>query len=673
MTINDDMAWPQQVLGGMVTPHWDSGSSTGDCFRYEEGGRWWRVEPLQGRITATDAPGSVESAAGRSFEALLEPRFEPALPPRLEARLGAEGGVFLHEAGADPSAASRITPLACQPHCSWSVPPRAWNPRTGRAIVLAEDASAVHRLPVVDYQAIETVAFVPYSRAGTRGADTTAWLVDGLTGSARPSALSARNGDLLWHVGWNDDGQQAFLLHLSRDGRQLRLMALDVATGDARPMLTESSATFVAGLDFAFCGGWATQFTWLGSDAGFLWLSERDGHRQIYRYDSAGRFMQQLTRGESPVVRVEAVDAERGRVFFIAQRVDGIPAERHLHVCQLDGSGSRQLTQSARHHEIHLSPSLRYFIDNHSSPLHPPVAELRSTLGPDAANAADAAGAPAFLLSRADVSQLAAVRGRGPQLAQVLADDGRTRLCAALYVPRDFNEATRYPVIDCIYAGPFERSVPTQFVPRIQALLAEAIAHLGFVVAVIDGRGLPGTSKANQDFTHGRIGQLEIGEHVQVLQQLAAQRPYMDMGRVGVIGHSWGGYFALRAMLTRPDVFKAGVASAPGELTEQAFIMEPYLGLPEANPQGYAKGMNTPLAGQLQGPLLLAHGTADVNAPLSTTMRIVQALVTANRPHELMLLPGVGHALQRHPFWQQAVSRFFLRHLGAPHRAGEGA
>ena len=245
------------------------------------------------------------------------------------------------------------------------------------------------------------------------------------------------------------------------------------------------------------------------------------------------------------------------------------------------------------------------------------------------------------------------------------ADDGETDLFGAIYQPADFDSNCLYPVIDYIYAGPFERSVPMTFLPELQALQAEALAQLGFVVVIIDGRGLPGRSKAFQDFTYGRIGQCEIADHEHVIREVARERAFMNLDRVGVIGHSWGGYFALRAMLMSPDFFKVGVASAPGELTEHAMIMEPYMDLPARNPDGYAAGLNAPHAGKLKGKLLLAHGTSDANAPLSTTMRMVAALVAADVPHDLLLLPGEGHSLQRNRYWQRRVCEYFLENLSA--------
>ena len=141
----------------------------------------------------------------------------------------------------------------------------------------------------------------------------------------------------------------------------------------------------------------------------------------------------------------------------------------------------------------------------------------------------------------------------------------------------------------------------------------------------------------------------------------------MDLGRVGIFGTSWGGYFALRGMLTAPEVFHVGVSSAPGELTEAGPINEPYMRLPENNPEGYAAGLNAPLASNLQGELPIIHGTADVNAPFSATMKMVAALIKAGKEHELVVVPEADHRFQGvvpgGRYITEYQRKFFQRHL----------
>ncbi len=243
-----------------------------------------------------------------------------------------------------------------------------------------------------------------------------------------------------------------------------------------------------------------------------------------------------------------------------------------------------------------------------------------------------------------------------------------TPLHGVLYKPWDFDPSKRYPVIDCIYAGPFISVVPWTFVGNATPLTAGSLAQMGFVTVVLDARGSPGRGKAFQDVNYGRVGQTEIPEHVAGIQQAAASRPYMDLSRVGIYGHSWGGYFALRGMLTAPTFFKAGYAGAPGALEEEAIINEPNLGLPSENKAGYEAGSNVLLAANLQGALKMMHGTSDVNASLSTTMRMAQALIRAGKHFDLLIMPGEPHSPEEPAFryYLDDVRLFFVKELGAP-------
>ena len=195
--------------------------------------------------------------------------------------------------------------------------------------------------------------------------------------------------------------------------------------------------------------------------------------------------------------------------------------------------------------------------------------------------------------------------------------------------------------------------------------IAASLAQMGFVVAMLDARGTPGRSKAFQDANYGRIGQIEISDHVAALRALARSRPYMDTTRAGIVGHSWGGYFAINGMLMAPDFFKVGYAGAPGDLTEAASINEPNMGLLTSNPAGYEAGSNPAHASALRGKLKIMHGTSDVMSSLSSTMRMTQALIEANKTFDLLIMPGQPHGPQGAAgrYYREDVRRFMATHL----------
>ncbi|WP_449401640.1 alpha/beta hydrolase family protein [Chryseobacterium wanjuense] len=233
-----------------------------------------------------------------------------------------------------------------------------------------------------------------------------------------------------------------------------------------------------------------------------------------------------------------------------------------------------------------------------------------------------------------------------------------------LYKPYHFNPDKKYPVIDCIYGGAFTTIVPRGFIPTTSlSMRAQALAQLGYITFLVDGRGTTERSKAFQDVVYGNIGKYEIPDHTAVLQQLAEKHSYMDLKRVGIYGHSWGGYFALRALLTFPDVYHVGIASAPGDVTEGAEVNEPYMGLLKDNKKGYEFSTNTNFANNLKGKLLFIHGTSDINAPFSVTVRMIDALIKANKPYDLLLMPQRDHFLEDEKYVSDAVKNYFEKNL----------
>ena len=198
------------------------------------------------------------------------------------------------------------------------------------------------------------------------------------------------------------------------------------------------------------------------------------------------------------------------------------------------------------------------------------------------------------------------------------------------------------------------------------ANIAPALTQLGFIVFGLDARGTPQRGKEFQDVAYGNLGRYEIPDHVAALKQLAEERPYMDLSWVGIYGYSWGGYFTLRAMLLAPDVYHVGVA---GGLIVDASAggHERYLGPPQRNKEAYEYYSNLRLAGNLKGKLLLIHGTSDVNAPFSETMKMVEALIRAGKPYDLIVMPEQSHGSLRvgtsGTYWREALRRYFQEHL----------
>ncbi|MBT2622538.1 DPP IV N-terminal domain-containing protein [Chryseobacterium sp. ISL-6] len=535
----------------------------------------------------------------------------------------------------------------------WTITDGCWSKDGKKIFVKRPDGRKVHHLPVVDYsKPEEKVKYSVYAKAGGVIETPELYVLDVTSGKATKIEVGSNAQQYAFPIGWRQDNSEVLFMRMDRLGRKLELLAANPDTRTSRVILVEENKTFVAGLDF-LTETWNRQVTLLKNNNSFIWLSERDGWRHLYLYDMNGKLIRRLTSGDFPVTGVIRVDETKDWVYFTANAEKNLYST-NIYRVDLKGKNFKKLTSAEGTHTYsRFSPSGQYFLDFYSSMKQPQSVELRTTDGKFVQH-----------LKTADISRLQKIGFYAPESFIAKADDGTTDLYGIMYKPYDFDPAKKYPVIEFIYAGPFVNVVPYRFGPTTGlSNWAQALAQLGYITIVIDTRGTVERSKAFQDAIYGKIGQYEIADRVAVFRQLGEKYPFMDMKRVGIYGHSWGGYFAIRAMLAAPDLYKVGIASAPGELTEGAEIMEPYMDLPENNKEGYEFGTNTNQADRLKGKLLFIHGTSDINAPLSTTIRMIDALTKAGKRYDLILLPGEDHFIEGERYVNDAVRRYFEENL----------
>ncbi|HEY7477695.1 MAG TPA: DPP IV N-terminal domain-containing protein [Actinomycetota bacterium] len=429
---------------------------------------------------------------------------------------------------------------------------------------------------------------------------------------------------------WAPDGSAVYYLDRPRDLHALTLHRLDPATGAVTPVLRETGDTRVEP------NPWTNEppiVRVLADEV--LWYSQRDGWGHLYRYDlRTGELLGQVTSGRWAVRQILHVDEAERVVYLIASGlVDEDPYRRTVCRVGMDGSGFAKVTDDELDHIVDVPDTGRYFIDSASTVDTPPVTTVR-----------DWSGRVLVELERADITRLVATGWTPPERFRVTAADGVTDVYGVLYRPRGFDPAGRYPVVDTLYPGPQVDRVSPSFDPGGMGLDAEPLAALGFVVVAVDGRGTPGRGKAFHDASYGHLsdaGGLE--DHVATLRQLARDRPWMDLDRVGAFGHSGGGFAAVRAMLDFPEVYRAGVAlSGPHDARyfNPGFV-EAYDGADD--PEAWARASNVDLADRLAGPLLLIHGEMDDQVHAVHTLRLADRLVAADKGFELLIVPGAEH------------------------------
>jgi dipeptidyl aminopeptidase/acylaminoacyl peptidase len=534
----------------------------------------------------------------------------------------------------------------------WEVEGAKWSADGLRLAVTREDNRGVNRLPLVHWlKPVEEVEWRWFTKAGGPLPKVELHLVDVNSKRAVEVDLGDDPEPYLSIVGFTPDGSTLLVLANSREQKRLRVLAIDPATGKARVVLTETQPTFIKGI--AANPGWAGLLTPLPDGKRFLWTSERDGWDHLYLYGLDGTLIKRLTSGSWPVLQVVGVDSKAGWVYFTGHAETGRPYDTHVYRVNLDGTGFRRLTEGEGQHAPAFSPNREYFLDTYSSYSRPPSVELRS-----------ADGRLIETLSRATIEELQATGWTPPDQVVVKAADGTTDLWGLLIKPLNFDPSRRYPVVEYIYGGPQSVNVPYRWG---QTSLPQAVAALGFVVWVVDGRGTPERGKAFQDVVYGKFGQQEIPDHAAALRQVMATRPFMDSNRVGIFGGSWGGYMTVRALVLAPDLYKVGAAMYPvvEMFDHAAAAIEPYMGTPLSNPKGYQAGSSTDRVQSITGKLLLIHGTSDVNATFSATMKMVDAMTRANKRYDLVVLPEQNHGVAgvNGRYMLDRLWRHFVAHL----------
>jgi dipeptidyl aminopeptidase/acylaminoacyl peptidase len=543
-------------------------------------------------------------------------------------------------------------PWSVATNSEWSETPHTakWSPDGLRLAAMRANYDGVARLPLVHWlKPVEEVEWRPYVKAGGAIPRTELVVIDVLSKRKVAIDSGAAGAHYVIPIGWTDDGSALLYYRMRRDYKVLEVFAANPTTGGSRLLVRETQPTFIKGISST--PGWTELFHPVGDGKRFVWLSERDGWDHLYLYRLDGTLIRRLTTGAFPVLRVIEIDQAGGWVYFTGHAESRL-YDTHLYRVRLDGTGFGRLTEGPGEHAATLSPSKSFIIDTHSSLDRPPTTELRS-----------ADGRLIRVLARASIDSLRALGWRAPEEAWVKAADGATDLRAVIITPAGFDSTKRYPVIDNIYGGP-------QLVYGPRAFLSQgfnqALAQLGFVVISIDARGTIERGKAFQDVVYRQFGTNEIPDHVAATKALAAARPFMDLDRVGIFGGSWGGYMTIRAMVLAPEFYRVGVSIYPvGDLYDHWNLIESYMDLPNANPAGYQQASSYRLADRVRGNLLLIHGTSDVNATFSATMKMVDALTRAGKPYDLVVFPDETHSMTPPAvaYRTAAMTRYLIKHL----------
>jgi dipeptidyl aminopeptidase/acylaminoacyl peptidase len=434
-------------------------------------------------------------------------------------------------------------------------------------------------------------------------------------------------------VYWNADATKLAFVSTSRDHKKENLRVADAATGAVRDVYEEISPTQFES------GQGQVSWSYLPATNEFIWFSESDGWGHLYLYDlTTGKMKNRITTGDFAVWQIEKVDEVSRTVYFKAggREIGNDPYFSHVYSVGLDGKNLVSLTPENANHDVTWSPDGKYFVDNYSTPNTPAVSVLNDIKGKRIAT-----------LEKTDVSRLGATGWKPPTPIVVKAADGVTSLYGLMYKPTKMVPGKKYPIIDYIYPGPQGGSIGSRSFAASRGD-NQALAELGFVVMQVDGTCNPLRSKKFHDSCYGNMADNTLPDQIVAIKQLAAKYPYIDINRVGIWGHSGGGFATAAAMFRYPDFFKVGISES-GNHDNRNYEDdwgERYIGLLTKDASGksnYEDQANQNFAKNLKGKLLLAHGGMDDNVPPYNTYLVVDALIKANKDFDLVIFPNARH------------------------------
>lgn len=457
----------------------------------------------------------------------------------------------------------------------------------------------------------------------------------------------ANGRTLLFGENMNTPASEIYFLRRSRTNDQMDLCRLDGATGKVTELISETCKPHFNDQLFN------CRILNKGND--ILWWSERTGYGQYYLYDRNGKLKSSVTKGKFVSGEVHSIDTAGRCMIFegYGREKNTDPYYRMFYKVNFDGSGFTLLTPGNGYHDIQMAPDGKYLMDTYSRMDQPAITVLRNSKGKQIME-----------LGRDNISELLKTGWKMPELLKIKAADGVTDLYGVIYKPFNLDTTIKYPIITNVYPGPQEDFVPRKF--TVDDNYNQSLAQMGFIVINVGYRGSsPLRGLAFHTFGYGNLRDYALADDKAVIEKLAAQHKYIDLNKVGIYGHSGGGFMTATAILTYPDFYKVAVA-ASGNYDTNIYTQwwgETYHGV-WLKKEGFESNIPTTaaLAANLKGRLFLITGDVDKNVHPANTFRLADALIKNNKRFDMMVLPGKDHGLGD-KYYTNLIRYYFMENL----------
>jgi len=426
---------------------------------------------------------------------------------------------------------------------------------------------------------------------------------------------------------WTSEPNVLAVVVLNRAQNDMKLFFCNVATSESKLIMEEKSDTWIDVYDFY--SGVNDMLTFPADSKEFFWISDRDGHQHVYRYDYDGKLIQQVTKGDWTVTKVDGIDMDNEVIYY--ESTEASPLQRQLYSIKFDGTGKKRITLAEGTHRINMSPNCKYFIDTYSSISQPTQVEVSSPTE----------GMLKKLVDNKSVTEFLEKHEYSPIELSSFTTTDSVKLDISMIKPFDFDPSKKYPVILAIYGGPGSQAVYDRF---NTSGFDQYLAQKGYIIVDVNNRATANYSSHFMKQVYKHLGKWESNDFVETAKYLATL-PYVDKDNMAIMGTSYGGYSTTFAMLAHPGVFKVGIANSPvtdWRLYDDIYT-ERYMGLLSDNEDGYIKSASTTYAKNLQGHLLLIHSDLDDNVHIANTMQLLTALTNAGKDFDLRIFPPGAH------------------------------
>ncbi|MDN3205185.1 S9 family peptidase [Algoriphagus sediminis] len=465
-----------------------------------------------------------------------------------------------------------------------------------------------------------------YPKAGEKNSDVSIHIYDLASGETIRVDAGEETDIYLPRIYWTRDPNKLAFIRLNRLQNQLDLFHADATTGESELIISESSKTYV---DLNY----NDDLKYLADGESFIRTSEQDGFKHIYHHAMDGTLINQITQGNWEVTEVVSIDEEEEKIYFIS--TEQSPLERNLFVSGFDGKGKKILTPLEGTHTINMSKDNQYFIDYYSTTEKPVTVTLMDAKGKEVTvletNEALNETLTSFSLGQKEFFTFETVDG--------------TELNGYMIKPADFDPNQKYPVLMYVYGGPGSQNVVNRW-GGSRDMWHQALVAEGYIVACVDNRGTGARGRDFKHSTYANLGKLETVDQIEGAKYFAKQS-FVDPGRIGIWGWSYGGYMSSLSLMIGNDVFKAAIAVAPVTTWRyyDTIYTERYLQTPRLNAAGYDENSPINHVNKLKGNFLLIHGTGDDNVHFQNTVDLVNALITADKQFETFYYPNRNHGI----------------------------